>query len=272
MVTPIFELTGQIIAITGAAGLLGRQHAAAVCEAGGVPVLLDVDEQGLAAASAQLGDVGYRHAAFTVDLTSESAVKALAGRIRDEVGLVSGLVNNVAANPPMDAAEAATSRMETYPLEQWDMDLSLGLTTAFLCAREFGQQMVEIGGGSIVNIASDLAVIAPDQRIYRQELLRDQEQPVKPVTYAVTKAGLLGLTRYLATYWTPVPVRCNALLPGSVRGTQSSSMVAELETRIPLGRLARPSEYKGGLVFLLSEASAYMTGSLLIMDGGRTAW
>lgn len=272
MVIPMFELTGQIIAVTGAAGLLGRQHAAAICEAGGIPILLDVDEAGLAAASRSLSDSCHSHATYTVDLTSAPSVEKLAQTIRDDVGPVAGLVNNVAANPPMGDVEAATSRMETYPIAQWDKDLSLGLTTAFLCAREFGRHMAHLGRGSIVNIASDLAIIAPDQRVYRQDRLPSQDQPVKPVTYSVTKAGLLGLTRYLATYWSPIPVRCNALVPGSVRGTQSASMVTELEKRIPLGRLASPSEYKGGLVFLLSEASAYMTGSLLIMDGGRTAW
>ena len=132
--------------------------------------------------------------------------------------------------------------------------------------------MAQAGGGSIVNIASDLALISPDQRMYAVGLPEGSTAPIKPVSYSVVKSGLLGLTRYLSTYWSPLPVRCNALLPGSVRGTQSPELTVELTNRIPLGRLAEPDEYQGALVFLLSDASSYMTGASLVMDGGRTAW
>ena len=132
--------------------------------------------------------------------------------------------------------------------------------------------MAQAGGGSIVNIASDLALISPDQRMYAVGSPEGSSAPIKPVSYSVVKSGLLGLTRYLATYWSPLPVRCNALLPGSVAGTQSPELMGELTQRIPLARLARADEYQGALVFLLSDASSYMTGSSLVMDGGRTAW
>ncbi len=272
MVMSLFALTGRVVVVTGAAGILGRQHALAIASAGGVPVLLDVNSDGLRSVSMQLNSLGYRHAVYESDVTEAATVANLSSRIRHEVGPVWGLVNNVAANPPMGSVDADTSRMETYPIEQWDADLRLGLSAAFLCAREFGQQMASEGSGSIVNVASDLALIAPDQRIYRHGVEPSGAPPVKPVSYSVTKAGLLGLTRYLATYWAPVPVRCNAPVPGSVGGTQTPEMVAELEHRIPLGRLATPAEYQGGLVFLLSDATAYMTGAILVMDGGRTVW
>jgi len=172
----------------------------------------------------------------------------------------------------MGPAAAGRDRLESFPVEQWAHDIQLGLTTALECSRVFGAQMVSAGGGSIVNIASDLAILAPDQRIYRSPDVTNDEAPVKPVSYSVVKAGLLGLTRYLATYWAPTPVRCNALLPGSVTGTQGTRLVANLEERIPLGRLAAPSEYSGAVIFLLSDASAYMTGAFISMDGGRSAW
>ena len=134
------------------------------------------------------------------------------------------------------------------------------------------EQMAAAGGGSIINVASDLALISPDQRMYAVGLPEGAPAPVKPVSYSVVKSALLGLTRYLATYWSPIPVRCNALVPGSVGGTQSPNLARELTSRIPLARLAEPDEYQGALVFLLSDASAYMTGANLVMDGGRTAW
>jgi NAD(P)-dependent dehydrogenase (short-subunit alcohol dehydrogenase family) len=172
----------------------------------------------------------------------------------------------------MGAAAKGTDRLEAFPLNQWDHDIRVGLTSAFLCSRLFGNKMAKAGGGSIVNIASDLALISPDQRMYATGIPNNTPAPVKPVSYPVVKSALLGLTRYLATYWSPIPVRCNALIPGSVGGTQSPELTKELLARIPLARLAEPDEYQGALVFLLSSASAYMTGANLVMDGGRTAW
>ena len=270
--TSLFDLQDRVVAITGAGGLLGQEHALAVGRAGGIPVLLEISDYALSEASRRLENEDIPHLALQVDVTSEVDVARAATETAHHLGAVWGLVNNVASNPPMGAAAQGLDRLEVFPLSQWDHDIHAGLTSALLCARFFGGQMAAAGGGSIVNIASDLAVISPDQRMYAVGLDEGTLAPVKPVSYSVVKSALLGLSRYLATYWSPIPVRSNALLPGSVAGTQSPSLTEQLEFRIPLGRLASPAEFQGALVFLLSDASSYMTGASLIVDGGRTAW
>lgn len=267
-----FSIEDRLIAITGAAGLLGREYARAIAQAGGTPLLLDIDGAALREIERQLERESGRCVVACIDVTDSSAVQDIANQTLAKHGPVWGLINNVAANPPMGPDADGRDRLENFPIEQWERDIQLGLTSAFECSRIFGHQMASVGAGSIVNIASDLAILAPDQRIYRNPEKADEATPVKPVSYSVVKAGLLGLTRYLATYWAPTPVRCNALLPGSVRGSQGPHLVANLEARIPLGRLATPDEYSGAVVFLLSDASAYMTGALLTMDGGRSVW
>jgi NAD(P)-dependent dehydrogenase (short-subunit alcohol dehydrogenase family) len=268
----LFDLTGRAVVITGAGGLLGQEHALAVGRAGGIPVLLELSCDALSSVATRLTKEGINHYLLEVDLTSEDQIVCAAAEIEQRVGVVWGLVNNVASNPPMGVAAKGADRLEAFPLTQWDHDIRLGLTSAFLCSRVFGDQMAKAGGGSIVNIASDLALISPDQRMYATGIPNNTPIPVKPVSYPVVKSALLGLTRYLATYWSPTPVRCNALIPGSVGGTQSPVLTKELLARIPLARLAKPDEYQGALVFLLSTASAYMTGANLVMDGGRTVW
>ena len=269
---PLFDLTDRAVVITGAGGLLGQEHAIAVGRAGGIPVLLELSSAALTAATRRLDAEAVSHLALEIDLTSEDQIAVAAAKTKSQFGAVWGLVNNVASNPPMGVAAKGADRLDSFPLTQWDHDIRLGLTSAFLCARHFGEQMATSGGGSIINVASDLALISPDQRMYAVGIPAGSPSPVKPVSYSVVKSGLLGLTRYLATYWSPIPVRCNALLPGSVGGTQGPELTRELTSRIPLARLAEPNEYQGALVFLLSDASAYMTGSNLVMDGGRTVW
>lgn len=268
----IFDLSGRVVVVTGAGGLLGQEHALAVGRAGGTPVLLELSPEALNATVNRLDSEGITHLALMADLTIEEQIASAAVQIKQEFGSVWGLVNNVASNAPVGAVAVGDDRLESFPLTQWDHDIRLGLTSAFQCARYFGQQMAKSGAGSIINVASDLALISPDQRMYSVGIPEGVAPPIKPVSYSVVKSALLGLTKYLATYWSPTPVRCNALVPGSVGGTQSPELTRELISRIPLARLAEPSEYQGALVFLLSDASAYMTGANLVMDGGRTIW
>jgi len=268
----LFDLTNRVVVITGAGGLLGQEHALAVGRSGGTPVLLELSPDALKNAVERLNAEAIPHLAFEVDLAQEEQIELVAKKVFQRCGGVWGLINNLASNPPMGAEANGFDRLEMFPLSQWDQDLRLGLTSAFLSARYFGEMMAQSGGGSIVNVASDLALIAPDQRIYRESDAPGSQSPVKPVSYSVVKSGILGLTKYLSTYWSPVPVRCNALVPGSVRSTQNDTLTQKLNFRIPLARLAEPNEYHGAVVFLLSQASSYMTGTNLVIDGGRSAW
>jgi NAD(P)-dependent dehydrogenase (short-subunit alcohol dehydrogenase family) len=189
-------------------------------------------------------------------------------------GRIDILVNNAAVDPKVDNTGATISlkRLEYFPLEQWNAELAVGLTGAFLCAQVFGSQMAQQRSGVILNIASDLGLVAPDQRLYRKEGLPEEMQPVKPVTYSVIKHGVIGLTKYLATYWADKNIRVNSLSPGGVYTNQDAEFRSRLTKLIPLGRMASEDEYKGAIAFLVSDASSYMTGANLVIDGGRTAW
>lgn len=194
-------------------------------------------------------------------------------RLQAQHGRVDILINNAARNPKVETAgDKDFSRLEHFPWEQWQLDLNVGLGGAFNCAKVFGARMARQGSGVIVNIASDLGVIAPDQRLYRVPGRDSEQQPVKPVTYSVVKHGLIGLTKYLATYWCEQGVRCNALSPGGVYAGQNDVFVSKLSQLIPLGRMADADEYRGAIAFLCSDASSYMNGANLVVDGGRSAW
>lgn len=270
----LFDLTGRVVVITGGAGLLGQRHAEAVAAAGGIPVLADLRTDHLETDDAGFTDrFGHHAAVIGVDITDPRSVDALLESVLSRYSRVDVLINNAANNPKVEAgSDVEFSRLESLTLERWQADLAVGLTGAFLCSRLIGGEMARRGRGVIVNVASDLALIAPDQRLYRKPGLPDELQPVKPVTYSVVKSGLLGLTRYLATYWAAAGVRVNAISPGGVYIDQPEEFVQRLSNLIPLGRMARVDEYEGAILFLCSDASSYMTGANLVVDGGRTSW
>lgn len=272
-----FDLTGKTALITGAAGLLGMQHAAALLESGAKVVLTDIGEVALNSACQQLAkhyDKG-RILAQVMDVSQPGDIQAVAELLWQSSLRIDVLVNNAAIDPKVKGEQGflETSRLEKFPLDEWNLQVAVGLTGAFLCSQVFGTAMAKDGkGGVILNIASDLSVFSPDQRLYRKEGLPDDLQPVKPVTYSVIKSGLVGLTRYLSTYWADKGVRCNALSPGGVFNGQGEEFVERLSSLIPLGRMAQKDEYRAAVQFLCSDASCYLSGQNVVMDGGRSSW
>jgi NAD(P)-dependent dehydrogenase (short-subunit alcohol dehydrogenase family) len=264
-----FSLAGKRALITGAAGLLGREHAAALAEIGAEVVLTDIGQAALDAAYAALApQFGDKIRIIAMDVTDEASIRDVAGQL----GAVDVLVNNAAIDPKVtpDGLGPELSRLENFPLEDWNRQISVGLTGAFLCSRVFGSAMAARKHGAILNIASDLAVIAPDQRLYRRPGLAEDQQPVKPVTYPVIKTALLGLTRYLAAYWADRDVRVNAISPGGVFNNHPAEFVERLSGLIPMGRMAHLQEYRAAVQFLCTPASSYMTGQNMVIDGGRS--
>ena len=272
-----FDLTGKTALITGAAGLLGIEHAAALLDSGATVVLTDMSVLGLDAAAQSLGELFDHSRILTavMDVTDPSAISGVERMLYWRDLCVEILVNNAAIDPKVSGVQGLieTSRLEHFPIEQWNLQLDVGLKGAFLCSQVFGSAMSQNGkGGVILSIASDLSVFAPDQRLYRISGIPDELQPVKPVTYSVIKAGIIGLTRYIATYWAEQGVRCNALSPGGVYNGQSDEFVQRLTALIPLSRMAAKNEYRAAVQFLCSDASIYMNGQNVVMDGGRSVW
>jgi len=270
-----FSLKNKTIVITGGAGLLGEMHCEAILEAGGNPVILDIFADRISASVDRLSKKYSREVlGVHCDITSKESVENSLSTVIAKFGKVDGLVNNAANDPKVrkDEDSQRLNRFENLSLEFWENDISVGLTGAFLCCQVFGTHMAENSSGVILNFASDLAVIAPDQRIYRKEGKAEEDQPVKPVTYSVVKTAMLGLTRYLCTYWADNNIRVNSMSPGGVFNGQNESFLREVNYRIPMGRMASRDEYKSAIVFLLSDASSYMTGANMIVDGGRSVW
>jgi NAD(P)-dependent dehydrogenase (short-subunit alcohol dehydrogenase family) len=275
MLENLFRLDGRVVVITGASGLLGSKHAEAVACYGGVPILIDLHQEDVDNLANKLNSKYNTNAAgFAVDITNEEDVKVNAKLVEKNYGKIDSLVNNAANNPKVeDSNKLNFSRLENFPMDVWSGDISVGLTGSFLCAKHYGQKISKnINGGSIINISSDLGLIAPDQRLYKIDGVEDSLQNVKPVTYSVIKNGLIGLTRYLATYWVEEGVRCNAMCPGGIENGQSEYFLEKVSNKIPMNRLARPDEYQGTLIWMLSDASSYLNGAIIAVDGGRTSW
>jgi len=269
----VFNLSKKTALITGASGLLGVEHTLALLESGATVYMTDIDEERLKSTYHNMLSLHSAYKVFykVMDVSNQDYIQSASQEIKNQGLNIDILINNAAIDPKVQKDSLVeTSRLENFLVDDWDFQLNVGLKGAMLCSKVFGSEMAKNGGGVILNIASDLSVFSPDQRLYRKDGLDSNQQPVKPVTYSVIKHGLIGLTKYLSTYWANRGVRCNALSPGGVYTNQDEEFVTKLEDLIPLGRMARKEEYRGAVQFMCSDASAYMNGQNIVIDGGRS--
>lgn len=269
-IDPLFDVDRRVVVVTGGMGHLGCRFAQALRQRGARVAVLDVAIDDVTVAERY----GHDHDGLLFvkgDVTSAASLQTALAIIEDAWGAPHALINNAAIDAPPDAPPDENGPFERYPEGSWDRVMAVNAKGVFLCSRTFGAAMARAGRGSIVNIASIYGVISPDQRLY--EYRRQAGEPFfKPIAYSASKASLLGITRYLATYWASSGVRVNTLTLGGVFNQQDDGFVAAYAERVPLGRMARANEYDAAVIFLISDASSYMTGSNMIVDGGWTAW
>ena len=268
-----FDLSGRVAIITGALGLLGRQHCEALARAGAHVVVLDLDETRCVEFARELEQKHDRAAlGLGVDIVSQPALEKARERILARFDRIDVLVNNAALDDKVAADSGGRNlrRFEHYPVEQFRRALDVNVTGTFLTCQVFGATLADRKRGSIVNVASTYGLVAPDQRLYREP---DGAQTFyKSAAYPTSKGAVLAFTRFLAAYWGNVGVRVNALCPGGVRADQPEHFITAYAERTPLGRMAEAHDYRGALLFLASDASRYMTGAALVVDGGFTTW
>jgi len=268
-----FDVSGRTVIVTGGAGLLGREYGRALVTAGASVVLADINQDHVASVAADLRGESGTAIGIGVDVTNEASVAQLVRTTYDRFGRIDGLVNNAAINPAVGGERATDFDLpfEQSSLDLWNRTLAVNLTGMFLCAREVAPILLAQRSGVIINVSSTYGLVGPDQRLYEAET-PGGPRGYKPVAYSVTKSGVIGFTRYLAAYWAGTGVRVNTLTPGGVYHDQPDEFVRRYSARTPLGRMADRHEYSAALLFLLSDASSYMTGSNLVADGGWTAW
>jgi NAD(P)-dependent dehydrogenase (short-subunit alcohol dehydrogenase family) len=273
-----FDLTGKVAIVTGGPGLLGREFSRTLAEAGASVAVADINAEAVNQLATELIQAGYPCIGVATDVTQPESVKSLVDETLANFGRLDILVNSAALDPKFDpqalaemAKQGAVSgAFEDYPLEQWKTALEVNLTGMFLCCQAAVKPMLAQGKkGSIVNICSTYGLVGPDQRIYRRD---GQQTSYKPAYYSVTKAGVLGLTHYLSAYYAGTEIRVNALTPGGVFNNHDEQFLKAYTARTVMGRMANKDEMNGALLFLASDASSYMTGSNLVVDGGWTVW
>jgi 2-deoxy-D-gluconate 3-dehydrogenase len=269
----MFDLAGRVAILTGGAGMLGRQYTRTLLAAGAKVVVADANAaQAESAAQEAVAEVGGEALGWAVDVRDKSQVDHMVTGVCQRLGTLDILINNAAIDPKLDKSVAGqlTDSFEDFPLALWQQSLDVNLTGAFLCSQAAGRVMVPKRRGVVVNVSSTYGLVGPDQRIYQRA--GEERQLFKPAAYAVTKAGIAQLTRYLAAYWGAAGIRVNTLTPGGVYNAQDEEFVVKYSSRTPLGRMAQKNELNGAMLFLVSDASSYMTGANLVVDGGWTAW
>ena len=265
-----FNLENKTILITGGAGFLGYYFAEAMAEMNANTIIVDKNPKTIAKTKNKLFNNGYNVDSYEINITEFDSVKEVVENIIDKNKQIDVLINAAQYSD-----EKSNQKFEDYELKYWQNSLDVNLTGLFLTTQAVGKQMkVQKKGGVIVNVASDVGIISPDHRIYQPDKRFDYEGvPFNtPIDYSVSKAGVLAFTRFLATYWAKDSIRVNSISPAGVYNNQDSKFVEQLSYRIPLNRMADPNELKGPLVYLCSEASSFMTGANLVVDGGRTIW
>lgn len=271
-----FMIKDKVCIITGGGGLMADSHAKAVLSAGGTVALIDINEENLLSEKERLEKSFDQPVieTYVADITDRKSLELIREDLTKKYNHIDILINNAANNPKVEgnSSNMDAIRFDNFPLSIWNDDIAVGLTGALLCSQVFGKQMEAQKKGVILNISSDLGIIAPDQRIYRKKGTPDEKQTVKPVTYSVIKHGLIGLTKYIATYWAKDGIRCNAICPAGIENGQDQEFITKLTNLIPMGRMATKDEYQCTVLYMISEASAYMTGTTVIVDGGRTCW
>ena len=264
----MFNLNGRVAIVTGAGGQLGGEYCRALLSAGARVVATDIADTDI---DFEEG-VQDRILQLPMDITSRTDMENVLQSVRDQWGEPEILINNAAIDAPPGAGEQETGPFEDYPESSWDQMMDVNLKGMFMSCQVFGAQMAKSGGGSIINIASIYGILSPDQRIYEYREKRTGKPFFKPITYCVAKSGVLNMTRYLATYWARQNVRVNTLTLGGVFNNQEEEFLQGYNNKVPLGRMAHANEYNGAVVFLASDASSYMTGSNLVIDGGFSSW
>ena len=262
----LFSLAGKTAIVTGAAGQLGGEYVRALLGAGASVAALDIRPDN---PKGNLKEIDSdRLNIIAVDITSRVSIESGLETVIAKFGHPNILINNAAIDAPPNASEQETGPFETYPESSWELMIDVNLKGVFLCCQVIGGHMARTGGGSIINISSIYGMVSPDQRIYEYK-----DKPFfKPVTYSVTKSGILNLSRYLATYWAKSGVRVNTLTLGGVFNNQDNVFLKNYTDKVPLGRMAQQNEYNGAILYLASGASSYMTGANIIIDGGYSCW
>jgi len=258
----LFDLSGRVAVVTGGLGQMGQVYTEGLAARGMRVAVFDV-------AAEPGGDGAVRH--YRVDVTDRGSIEAATAEVVAEWGVPKLLVNNAALDSPPDAPPEEVGPFETYPEASFDVVMDVNVKGVVLCCQVIGAAMAEAGRGSIVNVSSIYGLLSPPQDLY--EFRRNEgEAFVKPVAYSVSKSALLNLTRYLATYWAKAGVRVNTLTLGGIFNDQLGEFLEAYGARVPLGRMAEAGEALGAVVFLASDASSYVTGANLVVDGGWSAW